>query len=268
MVKKHFIYTEARSGSNFLVDLFNQHPRLVNYGEVLGDWTKPHKIYRALTNKAPTMAYLDFIYSSRIFYYLSQVYYAYQNFRRRKSVHFKWYSQVSSIGIKDFHHTLLKYNLLDFFRLHPDLYIIYLYRQNILKQHISLEVMRTTRVVSSEMTQDGKIVDRAKTARIHVNISEVLAVLANAEEEVQQREHLLSHVDSDHLLRISYEELFDSQESQARFRRQAFEFLGVDPIDVTSRQRKLSSDNLHDLIENYEELHQALINTPYARYLS
>ena len=267
MMKKHFIYTEARSGSNFLVDLFNQHPHLVNYGEVLGSWTKPHKIYHALTRRMPSLAYLDFIYSSRTFYYLSQIYYAYQNFRRHKPIHFKWYRQISSVGIKDFHHTLLKYGLLDFLRGQPDLYIIYLYRENLLKQHLSLEVMRTTRVVSSEMTQDGKTVSQVKTARIRVELSEVLAVLANAEIEVLQREDILSHIDSGHLLRISYEDLFASPESQAKFRRQAFEFLGVEPIAVTSRQRKLSSDHLQDLIENYDELRQGLINTPYAKYL-
>ncbi|MEA5443735.1 hypothetical protein VB739_14340 [Cyanobium gracile UHCC 0281] len=266
-MKKHFIYTEARSGSNFLVDLFNQHPHLVNYGEVLGDWTKPHKIYHALMRKKPDMAYLKLIYSSQLFFYLSQCYYAYQNFRRRKPIRFKCYRQISSVGIKDFHHTLLKYGLLDFFKSNPDLYIIYLYRQNLLKQHLSLEVMRTTRVVSSEMTQDGKTVSQARSARIWVDPSDVLAVLANAEKEVLQREDILSHVDSGHLLRISYEDLFASPESQAQFRRQAFEFLGVEPIAVTSRQRKLSSDNLQDLIENYDELHQGLINTPYAKYL-
>ena len=127
--------------------------------------------------------------------------------------------------------------------------------------------MRTTRVVSSEMAQDGKTVSQVKTARIRVELSEVLAVLANAEIEVLQREDILSHIDSGHLLRVSYEDLFASPESQAKFRRQAFEFLGVEPIAVTSRQRKLSSDHLQDLIENYDELRQGLINTPYAKYL-
>lgn len=268
MIKQHFIYTEARSGSNFLVDIFNQHPHLVNYGEVLGDWTKPHKLYRAITRKLPDMAYLNYIYTSRLFYYLSQFFYAYQNYKRRKPIQFKWYSQISSVGVKDFHHTLLKYGLLDFFRAHPKLYIIYLYRQNLLKQHVSLEVMRATRVVSSEMTQDGKAVAQTQSARIRVDPSEILAVLANAEKEVLEREKILCRVDSDHLLRISYEDLFASPKSQEQFRYQAFNFLGVEPIAATSRQRKLSSDNLQDLIENYGELYQALINTPFAKYLA
>lgn len=268
MIKQHFIYTEARSGSNFLVDLFNQHPHLVNYGEVLGDWTKPHKILRALTRRRPNKAYLNFIYSSRLFFYLSQLYYAYQNLVRHKPIQFKQYSQIRSIGVKDFHHTILKYQLLDFFQDHPDLYIIYLYRENHLKQHVSLELMRTTRIVSSEMTQDGKLVTQTRQSRIRVDLPEILDMLANAEKEVMQRQEILSHVDTDHLLSISYEDLFSSPESQAHFRQQAFQFLGVDPITVTSRQRKLSSDNLQDLVENYDELYQELSHTPYAKFLS
>lgn len=268
MVKKHFIYTEARSGSNYLVDLFNQHPQLVNYGEVLGDWTKPHKLYRAITKKTPDKAYLNFIFSSQIFYYLSQLYYAYQNWRQHKPIQFKNYGKVKSIGIKDFHHTLLKYHLLDFFADHPDLYIIYLYRENLLKQHISLELMRKTKIVSSEITQDGKRVKETQRAKIRVDVPEILAVLANAEEEVAQRDAILSQVDPSHLLSIAYEDLFASPESLAQFRQQAFEFLGVEPIAVASGQRKLSSDNLADLVENYDELYQGLVNTSYARYLA
>ncbi|MEB3160981.1 MAG: hypothetical protein VKL20_05935 [Synechocystis sp.] len=268
MIKKHFIYTEARSGSNFLVDLFNQHPQLVNYGEVLGDWTKPHKIYRRLTNKLPDQDYLNFIFSSKIFYYLSQLYYAYQNYRQKKPIQFKWHNQVVSVGIKDFHHTLLKYNLLGFFQDHPDLYIIYLYRENLLKQHLSLELMRKTKIVSSERTQDGKLVKQTQKAKVWVDLPEILAVLENAEQEVAQRDAILSRVDPQHLLSIAYEDLFSSPEAQAEFRERAFNFLGVEAIAVTSRQRKLSSDDLRDLVENYDELYQGLINTPYAKYLT
>ena len=268
MSKKHFIYTEARSGSNYLVDLFNQHPYLVNYGEVLGDWTKPHKIYREMTKKQPDKGYLNFIFSSKLFFYLSQLYYAYKNFQQKKPIQFKGYNQVASIGVKDFHHTLLKYHLLDFFQDNPDIYIIYLYRRNLLKQHISLELMRKTKVVSSEKTQDGKVLKQTKRAKVQVDLAEILAVLDNAEKEVQQRQAILSQVPGDRLLTIAYEELFASSESLAQFREQVFAFLGVEPIAVTSRQQKLSSDDLQDLVENYDQLYQGLINTPYAKYLN
>lgn len=265
---KHLIYTEARSGSNYLVDLINFHPQLVNYGEVLGDWTKPHWLYRRLMHRTVDRSYLDFIYTSRIFFYLSQFYYAYLNYKRRKPVRFKRLSRVKSLGIKDFHHTFLKYQLLDFLLETPGLRVIYLYRRNILKQHVSLELMRATSIVSTEMTRDGKAVIPSVRAKVHVPFPAILDVLANAELEIGQRDAILCRLPADRVFSIAYEDLFSSSSSLEAFRLQVFQFLGVDPIEVSSRQRKLSSDDLSDLVINYDELYEGLINTPYAKYLS
>jgi LPS sulfotransferase NodH len=263
----HLIYTEARSGSNYLVDLFNFHPGLVNYGEVLGDWTKPHQVYKRLTRRSPDRAYLQFIYTSRLFFYLSQIYYAYQNFRRHKPISFKRRSQIRSLGIKDFHHTFKKYHLLDFLAETPSLRIIYLYRKNILKQHISLELMRTTNIVSTEMTRDGKATIPSIRGRVHVDSRLILDVLANAEAEISERNAVLSRVSPGRIYSIAYEDLFASPSSLEAFRLQVFQFLGVEPIEVASRQRKLSSDDLRELVVNYEELYAELIDTPFAKYL-
>jgi hypothetical protein len=265
---RHLIYTEARSGSNYLVDLFNFHPHLVNYGEVLGDWTKPHRLYRRLTQRLPDRGYLDFVYSSRIFFYLSQFFYAYQNIKRRKPVRFKWFSRVRSLGIKDFHHTFLKYHLLDFLLETPGLRVIYLYRRNILKQHVSLELMRSTNIVSTEMTRDGRATIPSLRAKVHVAFPAILDILSNAEHEIAQRDAILRQLPTDRVCSIAYEDLFASPSSLEAFRLQVFQFLGVEPIEVASRQRKLSSDDLRDLVVNYDELYEGLINTRFAQYLS
>lgn len=263
----HIIYTEARSGSNYLVDLFNFHPNLVNYGEVLGDWTKPHQLYRRLARRLPDRTYLKFVYSSRFFFYLSQLYYAYQNIRRRKPVQFKRFAQIHSLGIKDFHHTLAQYHLLDFLSQTPGLRVIYLYRQNILKQHISLELMRATNIVSTEMTRDGKAKVSPVQTKVHISFPSILDVLANAEEEVLEREEILNRLPPEQVYRVAYEDLFASPASLDQFRLEVFRFLGVEPIEVASRQRKLSSDDIRDLVSNYEELHDGLSKTRYAKYL-
>jgi hypothetical protein len=263
----HFIYTEARSGSNYVVDLFNYHPHLVNYGEVLGDWTKPHQLYRRLARRLPDRAYLNLVYTSRVFFYLSQIYYAYQNIKLRKPVQFKRYSRIHSVGIKDFHHTLVKYHLLDFLVQFSGLRIIYLYRRNILKQHVSLEMMRATNIVSTEITRDGKAKVPSAKAKVHISIPAITDILANAEQEVLQRDEILSRLPPQHVLRVAYEDLFASPASVEQFRLEVFRFLGVEPIEVSSRQRKLSSDHLSDLVSNYDELHHVLSNTCYAKYL-
>ncbi|MEL4894915.1 hypothetical protein [Crocosphaera sp. Alani8] len=56
----------GRSGSNYVAGVINQHPQLVNYGEVLGEWTLPYRLYEKLANhKVPVDSYLDYIYSNK-----------------------------------------------------------------------------------------------------------------------------------------------------------------------------------------------------------
>ena len=269
MIPKHFIYTEARSGSNYLVNLFNQHPQLANYGEVLGDWTKPHQIYRMLSlNGKPNHSYLNFIYSNKLFFYLAQIYYALQNIQQQKSIKFKQYKQVKSLGIKDFHYNLWDYGLLDFFQKNQDILIIYLYRENLLKQHISLEMMRKTKVVSSQNLENcQQKPEDIKKRKLYIDTDEIMEILQIAEDFVQQKEELLSNLPDSRILRISYEQLFSSPESQNSFRDQAFQFLGVEQIKIESDHRKISSNNLVDIVENYQEVYDALVNTKFAKYL-
>ena len=269
MVQKHFIYTEARSGSNYIVNLFNQHPQLANYGEVLGDWTKPHQIYKAISlNGKPNHNYLNFIYSSKLFFYLAQIYYGWQNWRQKKAVQFKKYQQVKSLGIKDFHYNLWEFNLLDFFHKNEDISIIYLYRKNLLKQHISLELMRKTKVVLAQNDNDStENPEQLKNRKLYINPETIIDLLQEAEDFVGQKEELIGSLPSERILSISYEELFATSESKSKFRKDVFKFLGVKNIDVASDHRKISSDRLIDIVENYHQIYDLLINTKFAKYL-
>lgn len=268
MVQRHFIYTEARSGSNYLVNLFNQHPQLTNYGEVLGDWTKPHQVNRIITlNGKPNKNYLQYIYSSKLFFYLAQLYYAYKNILQKKPLQFKRYQDIKSLGIKDFHYNLWNFGLLDFFPQNEDILIINLYRENLLKQHISLELMRQTKIVSSETLGNRKNSEKIKKRKLYIDTSTIIEILETAENFVEQRQNILNQLPQNRILGISYEDLFASAESKNHFRDRAFEFLGVEPIDIKSDHRKISSNNLVDIVENYQEVYDTLSNTKFAKYL-
>ena len=58
---QHFVLTIGRSGSNTLVNALNQHPQVLNYGEVLGDWNTIRKLYNRLPAALTSgeAAYLD-----------------------------------------------------------------------------------------------------------------------------------------------------------------------------------------------------------------
>ena len=75
MIKRHVVLTSGRSGSNHLVAALNQHSDLCNFGEVLGAWTLPARLWSPLTRLgASQAALLETIYTSRGVYYAAHGY--------------------------------------------------------------------------------------------------------------------------------------------------------------------------------------------------
>jgi hypothetical protein len=66
---------------------------------------------------------------------------------------------------------------------------------------------------------------------------------------------------------IKYEDYFKSNDSIKNYQRQVFSFLGVEPLVVTSKHKKKIKAKICDVIENYDEIADALKATKYAKYL-
>ncbi|MGB3512435.1 MAG: hypothetical protein WBA93_24990 [Microcoleaceae cyanobacterium] len=134
-MQKHIILTNGRSGSNYLSNLLNTHPQIVNYGEVLGKWTLPYKLHTRLgLGGRSATDYLDYILTSPSFFYMGQLYSILSHFKKGKKINFKLWSQVKTIGIKDFSINFVKRNIKDYLRDHQDILVINLYRENQLKR--------------------------------------------------------------------------------------------------------------------------------------
>ncbi len=68
-MNRHIIFTNGRSGSNYIANIINQHPNAVNYGEVLGDWTLPYKIHQKIGMGGKSdIEYLEYIYKDKVFF--------------------------------------------------------------------------------------------------------------------------------------------------------------------------------------------------------
>ena len=71
-MNRHIILTSGRSGSNYLTNTLNQHPHLVNYGEVLASMLIPYKFYdrckRYKICHGSIIDYLNSVYSSKTFF--------------------------------------------------------------------------------------------------------------------------------------------------------------------------------------------------------
>jgi hypothetical protein len=269
-MNKHFIYTGSRSGSNYLVNLLNSHPKITNYGEALGDWTLLYKLHSKFgLGGRSTLDYLNYLYTSPVFFYIAQGYSAIAHLSSKKPINFKSRKQIKTIGIKDFHMNLTgeKSRIWSFFKSDDQMFIIHLYRENLLKKFISLEMMSSTKIISSkDLSQNGE--PNNKLQKISVNPVEVLQRLEKSNGMLQERMNRLGELPQRRVIHLRYEDLFSSAASQADHRDKIFRFLGVEPINVESSHRKILSKDLSDIIENYDEVHETLIHTPFAKYLN
>jgi len=102
-MNRHFILTHGRSGSNFLANCLNKHQSLVNYGEVLGEWTQPYRLFK-LYKKAGKgwPEYLDALYTSSTLFYAAQSVSALKHLKTGRKINFKRKSAIKSLGVKDF----------------------------------------------------------------------------------------------------------------------------------------------------------------------
>jgi len=263
-MNKHIILTNGRSGSNYLTHTLNLHPNLVNYGEVLGDWAIPWKLYSfwRLLGLRDT-SFIQHVYTSKPFFFLAQVYSAVSHLRRGTPVNWKCYSTTSNIGIKEFFIHFESRSGLQYIFSDPSIAVIYLSRSDLLRRYLSVLHMEQTKVV----VDYGTTTTRKK---IHIDITDMLCALDVMQKETDDEQAWMSKIASagHRIIEIRYEDYFESDESIARHNELLFEFLGVSPITVSNKQRKILSDDFCDLVDNFDEFCQALRSSPYAAYLT
>ncbi|ELR99291.1 hypothetical protein [Gloeocapsa sp. PCC 73106] len=260
---KHIILTNGRSGSNNLVNLLNLHPQITNYGEVLGGWTIPHKIYTRLFKEDNYEAYLDYIYKNKIFFYLAQSYSAYAKLKQRNKPNFKFYHQIKTIGVKDFAFNFTRRTIPDYLKAR-DILIIFLYRENLLKRVLSRLNLRKTRVIA---ITDDRIQEKNNIEKIHVPIDELIPELDVFNEEQKEQLMMIEGIPEERILRITFEQYFASSDNQNEYNNRIFDFLNVDKLTLKSSHKKILPNKLVDIIENYEEVFEVLKNTKYNKFL-
>lgn len=258
--------TNGRSGSNYLANLLNLHPEVTNYGEVLGDWTLPYKLYRLINkipkNKILVSDYLDYIFENKIFFDIAQYYSMYSHIKKKEKQNFKQIKQIKTIGIKDFSINFFKRGIANYIAERPNLYIINLYRDNSLKRLLSLKLMNATGVVSVKNSNPSK-----KT-KIKLPIDNLIEKLELYEKEKEEQFELIRLSPKDKVMNVKYEDYFLSSEAHELHNQNIFDFLGVSQLNLVSEHKKISSKNLVNLLENYAQVAEVLKKTKYEKFLT
>ncbi|ACB52471.1 unknown [Crocosphaera subtropica ATCC 51142] len=263
--KHHIILTNGRSGSNYLSNLLNLHPEITNYGEVLGDWTLPYKLYKLINyfskSNISVSDYLDYILNSQKFFAIAQYYSAYSHFKKGQKINFKKLQSIKTVGIKDFSINFLKRGVNNYITERSNLYIINLYRENSLKRLISLEAMNITGVIASKETQ------RKNNSKIYLFTDNLIAKIELYEKEKQSQFELVKLSPKNKILEIKYEDYFLSYENQELYNQKIFDFLGVSKLNLVSQHKKILSQNLVDILKNYDEVVEIIQGTKYEKFL-
>jgi hypothetical protein len=170
-MNRHIILTSGRSGSNYLANTLNQHPEIVNYGEVLASMILPYKLYDKCQKicRWSVIDYLNYIYSSKTFFYTAQFYSTYAHLRKKKPINFKKWGKISHLGTKDFFLNYRSKNALSFLLEHEEIAIIYLHRENRLRRYLSGVFLRKTRVAFSEQ--------KLKVSKVHIEPAQMMKYL-------------------------------------------------------------------------------------------
>ncbi len=257
---QHFILTSGRSGSNYLSNTLNLSPDCTNYGEVLGDWTVPYRLFGHLICRWwGAEAYLRFIYRSRVFFRLAQIYSAFSHLRTGRKVNFKRLHQIRSLGIKDFMLTIEQRQAENFLLKHPEIKIIYLYRKNLLKKFISQESLQRRKIAKSYKS--------VKMEALYIDPATLLENLRQFKKEADKERTYLKQLKNHQILELAYEDYFASSESILVWNQRIFEFLGITPHIEKSKQKKIMPNTLKDAVSNSDEIVALLKGGEFEQFL-
>lgn len=260
-MNKHIIFTNGRSGSNYLLSLLNSHPHVVNYGEVLGDWTIPQKLHQKVGLGGKDLkSYLNFVYSSKTFFYLAHTYSTYSRLSKGKSPNLKRWSQVKSLGIKDFSFLFKQKHIESFLIERNDIRVVNLYRDNILKRYISLKSLESIGIVKTEKKT-------SKSLKVKLPVDTLIDDLNDLKAKKNVQLSLAKKISSSRVINIRYEDFFSSKEAREFYQAKIFDFLEVENVCNKVEQRKILPKKLEDVVENFQEVSRLLADTEYERYL-
>lgn len=263
MRQKHVILTLGRSGSNSLVDMINQSPNVLNYGEVLGEWNQLRKMQLRLgLFRGDDHAYLDALLTSNAFFHATNLRRSTTMLAAGKPSEIKSPRNISTIGFKEFSLNFRRYQVTDFLEKRPDIRVIGLLRRNVLARMISNEMLSATGVVSSRSSQ--KAPGRPK---LRLDPEKVLTKLAIIEAENLDLDALLERVEPDRRLTLSYEELYSHPDNTMAAMRDVYGFLDVPTAQTRMRMSKLSSKDPLDSLENAGEIRERIEGTRFSCWL-
>jgi len=231
--KNFIVYNKGRTGSTVLSNLLSCHP------EVFCDHEMFHHLY---ANSRVMFPYLYIKNCSKRATGINKNVYGFRVKRIQLQIQHKY---------KNYKEVLQK-----FYR--KNWKFIYLVRENHLRHRISNLISAQTLIYHLKKSES------LSSQKILVNCSELLSSIKISEENEYWEEQDLKNIP---YLKFVYEkDILDNDKHQATADK-VFDFLGLSSHKVETDYRKVTPENLEDLIINYEEVFKFFKDTKYAEFL-
>jgi LPS sulfotransferase NodH len=242
---KFVVLTQARTGSNMLVSMLDNHPEIRCIGEVFN----PHSTfgYENWLRKSPlrqiTNSYMrDYCVEK----YLDSLF-ALKTKDNTRAVGFKVIYPGQFDRWSNFRYYWQTY----------DFKIISLVRHNLLRKYLSSKIANLEDVWSAQA-------DRGKIVSVKVDVGDLKREIARMDTIYRLIDTLTIEFRG---IQVSYEELSTSRESVMKAILQFLEIKEFDADTLKARTAKQNPYRLDELIENYDEVRSVLRNTQHEWFL-
>jgi hypothetical protein len=259
----HFVLTLGRSGSNYFVNIINQHPQLLNFGEVLGPWTMFQKWTPASLKRIWGQdTLLDTVLDNPALLYGSQALRLVKKRLKGEAALIKRKRDLRSVGVKDFSLNLYRLRMESYLEARPNIRVIALQRRDVLARLISYKMLESSGVIAARTGETSPV---PQTLRL--NPDSFPDLLAEIESENRALEAMISRLPQERVLRLEYESCFCSTQAQVEAARRIYDFLDADPFEPKANMRKIINRPPHEVIENWEACRDSVRGTRLEKLL-
>lgn len=229
----------SRSGGTMLTDLIRSHPRAYAFAEPIENFVRG--------GKAAFSEWLEeyFLLPSRI----------------------EYPHEVPDPGLM-FMSTKIKRYDSDLFHMFNRYGVKYLrlYRENTLKQAISqmvsAQLFMTNRNFNLERNVEAEF--RSTRKRIYVNPAALLSAIEIYQEGEKCVDDMVSTYAEGDVVSVSYEQLARGDSAI----RMVFDYFGLEWVAPHTRHAKINSDDLSEVIDNFDEVSSVVMRTRFAHFLA
>jgi len=225
------ILCHPRSGSTLLHTYLNYHPNILSLGEYFGGKIRNSNS----TDKTNAVELIN----EEIFTLYSR--------------------SIQSVGVKFFFQYTdypLGRDMISLLASRQSIRVVYLYRENLLRNLVSLRIAENTGQYTMWKECQKMEVEKRK---IYIPVEECISQLMRMDEQSNRCKQLFQNHD---ILSISYESLVNYPTVALT---KVQEFLQVKPHKLQSLLLRQNPEPLTELIENYNEIKQALASTKWAK---